>query len=49
MKRQFVVIGLSSFGYHVALQLARNGCEVMVLDIDKEKIQEIKRKFGWLV
>jgi len=40
--RQFVVIGLSSFGYHVATQLAKNGCEVMVIDIDKEKIQEIK-------
>lgn len=40
--RQFVVIGLSSFGHHLALQLAKNGCEVMVLDIDKDKIQDIK-------
>jgi len=40
--RQFVVIGLSSFGYHIALQLAKNGCEVMVIDINKDKIQEIK-------
>lgn len=41
-KRSFGIIGLSSFGYYLALELARHGHEVTVIDIDGEKIDDVK-------
>lgn len=39
---QFVVIGLGSFGTTVALTLRNLKNEVLVIDLDREKIEEIK-------
>jgi trk system potassium uptake protein TrkA len=44
MKRQFAVIGLGSFGRKAAITLAEKGAEVMAIDKDREKIEDIKDK-----
>ncbi len=41
-KRTFGIIGMSSFGYYLALELARSNHEVMVIDIDEAKVDDIK-------
>jgi trk system potassium uptake protein TrkA len=41
MKRQVAVIGLGRFGYGVAETLVKEGCEVLAIDTDPEKIQSI--------
>ena len=41
MKRLFAVIGLGRFGYSVAETLVKKGCEVLAIDRDEEKIQDI--------
>ncbi len=38
---RFVVIGAGRFGSNVAMTLSKNGCEVTVVDSDKERIQQI--------
>lgn len=40
--RQFVVIGLGNFGSTLAKGLTTRGCQVLAIDINKEKVQEIK-------
>lgn len=40
-KKQFVVFGLGRFGESLAITLAEAGYEVMVVDKDEEKVQEI--------
>lgn len=40
--RQFAVIGLGNFGFSLAVSLARKGHEVLVIDSDSKKIEEIK-------
>jgi len=40
--KQFAVIGLGSFGRKVALTLSKKGAEVIAIDKDKEKIEDIK-------
>ncbi|MGC1119560.1 MAG: TrkA family potassium uptake protein [Candidatus Methanofastidiosia archaeon] len=42
--KQFVVIGLGSFGMNLAAALAEEGHEVLVIDADKKKIEAIKEK-----
>lgn len=39
--RQFAVIGAGRFGSSVALTLSRNGCEVTVIDKDKDRVQQM--------
>lgn len=39
--RQFAVIGLGRFGYHVAQTLSHAGCEVLALDVDGERVQAV--------
>ena len=39
---KFAVIGLGSFGSHVAKTLYENGNEVVAVDKDKEKVEEVK-------
>ncbi|MEW5762781.1 MAG: TrkA family potassium uptake protein [Bacillota bacterium] len=39
--RQFAVIGLGRFGQSVAITLARMGYEVLAVDTDEEKVNEI--------
>lgn len=41
-KRVFGIIGLSSFGHYLALELAKHGHDVTVIDNDSEKIEDIK-------
>jgi trk system potassium uptake protein TrkA len=42
--KQFAVIGLGSFGRKVAITLGEKGAQVMVIDKDKGKIEDIKDK-----
>jgi trk system potassium uptake protein len=39
--RQFAVIGLGRFGYNVAETLIKKGYEVLAIDNDEEKIQQV--------
>ncbi|MEA1973013.1 MAG: TrkA family potassium uptake protein [Candidatus Cloacimonadota bacterium] len=41
---KFAVIGLGRFGYTVATELFTNGIEVVAIDYDEKKIEEIKDK-----
>lgn len=40
MKKSYAVIGLGRFGYSVAKTLAENGCEVLAIDRDEERIKK---------
>lgn len=40
-KKEFVVFGLGRFGKSVATTLAESGCEVLVVDENEDKIQEM--------
>jgi len=40
--RQIVVIGLGQFGAHLAKELARQHCEVLVLDRDELRVGELR-------
>jgi trk system potassium uptake protein TrkA len=44
MKRQFAVIGLGSFGRKVAVTLSEKGAEVLAIDLEREKVEEIRDK-----
>lgn len=39
--KQYAVLGLGRFGSSVALTLADAGCEVLAVDTDEEKVQEL--------
>ena len=39
--KSFVVIGLGKFGSRIAKRLYQMGCEVLAVDIDNEKVQQI--------
>jgi len=39
--RTFGVIGLGTFGYHVARTLSQGGAEVIACDVDEEKVREV--------
>lgn len=40
--RQFAVIGLGTFGFKLATALAEMGCQVLAIDNDRDRIQEIR-------
>ncbi len=42
MKKQYAIVGLGKFGFHIAKGLAQNGIEIIVIDKDEERIREIK-------
>src|SRR3989338_9155789 len=42
--RHILIIGIGNFGYTLASRLAERKCEVLVIDSDREKIQDIKDK-----
>ncbi|MBU7014096.1 MAG: TrkA family potassium uptake protein [Theionarchaea archaeon] len=42
--KQFVVIGLGSFGVNLAIALTEEGHEVLVIDADRKKVEAIKDK-----
>ena len=39
--KSFVVIGLGRFGTRIAKRLYEMGCEVLAVDMDNEKVQQI--------
>lgn len=43
MKKQFAVIGLGRFGGSVARSLNERGYEVMVIDVDEQRVQDFSR------
>ena len=44
MMKQFVVIGLGNFGYYLATNLYKMGHEVLAIDNNSEKVQNIKNE-----
>lgn len=42
MAKRFAVIGLGTFGTHLALELARSGAEVLALDQDSARLEDVK-------
>lgn len=40
--KDFIVIGLGNFGHHVAIELASKGHQILAIDIDPDKVQNIK-------
>lgn len=44
MKKQFVVLGLGSFGTSVAVTLQQLGCDVVAVDQDMERIEDVADK-----
>lgn len=41
MQKQYAVIGLGKFGFHVAKGLSQQGVEVIAVDINEERVQEV--------
>lgn len=41
MAKQFAVLGLGSFGYSMATTLEELGCEVIAVDCEEERVQQI--------
>jgi len=39
---QYAIIGLSTFGERIGRRLSESGCQVLVIDRDRDKIQEVK-------
>jgi len=44
MAKKFAVIGLGVFGSHLAIELAERGAEVLAIDSDAEKLEDVKDK-----
>ena len=42
MKKQFAVIGLGNFGFYLATTLYQKGHEVLAVDVDSRRVQEIR-------
>ncbi len=40
-RKEFIVVGLGRFGTSVAVTLEKSGCQVLAVDKDEEKIEEI--------
>ncbi|MGE3180177.1 MAG: TrkA family potassium uptake protein [Phycisphaerae bacterium] len=40
--RQVVVIGLGQFGMHMARTLEKMSCEVLAIDVDEDRVEEIR-------
>ncbi len=43
MKNTFAVIGLGQFGMSLARELIKNDSDVLVIDVDAKKVQEISK------
>lgn len=41
--KEIAIIGLSSFGYYLALNLVQEGIKVLAIDVEEEKIEKIKK------
>ena len=49
MNKQFAVLGLGSFGWSVAVTLENMGCDVIAVDNNYEKVQEISDLVSYAV
>lgn len=49
LDKQYAVLGLGRFGSSVALALADAGCEVLAVDTDEEKVQELADRVTYAV
>lgn len=47
MKKQFIVLGLGSFGSSVAISLQRLGCDVVAVDQDMERVNGVAEKVSY--
>ena len=47
--KSFVVFGLGKFGYSVAVSLCQNGCDVLAVDQDEEKVEDIANDVTYAV
>ncbi len=48
-KKQFTIIGIGNFGYYLATRLYEKGHDVLAMDRDAQKIQEIKERVSHAV
>lgn len=48
-RKEFVVFGLGKFGLSVAKALADNGCQVMVVDSDRSRVEKIAEDVTYAV
>lgn len=48
-QKEFAVFGLGRFGWSVAMTLAKSGCEVLVVDDNEDKINEIANHVTYAV
>lgn len=48
-EKSFVVFGLGKFGYSAAVSLCRNGCEVLAVDQNEEKVEDIANDVTYAV
>jgi len=48
-KKQFIVIGLGRFGRSVAITLSKLGHDVLAVDVDESKVQEISEEVTYAV
>ena len=48
-RKEFVVFGLGKFGLSVAKTLADNGCQVMAVDSEQSKVEEIAEDVTYAV
>jgi len=44
--KQFAIIGLGNFGYHLARHLYQKGHEVLAVDIDPKQVQAVRDQVG---
>lgn len=47
--KSFVVFGLGKFGYSVAISLCKNGCDVLAVDQDEDKVEDIANDVTYAV
>lgn len=40
-KKSFAILGLGKFGQSIALELSKAGAEVLAVDVDEERVQEV--------
>ena len=40
-KKSFLIIGMGTFGHHLCRELAKQRCEVMVVDINPEAVEDV--------
>lgn len=47
--KSYVVFGLGKFGRSVAVSLCKNGCEVLAVDIDEERVENVTGEVTYAV